>query len=220
MCQIHEMYKEWYFIYQNCEILRFRWCQFYLLAIERNIFTVRVHACSLDQNSGPDVRYIRHSCTEFWPEPCVWWSKTQNSQEHHPEALSMLNYKTRAFQRYPNLALWNFVRFDFSTWDSPYTIRLQSFIGLLTSKPENGVLEGPDFERFWLSWSTFPDPGSIAILNLQIPIFSLIPISMHFDEKNFSLIMEVDLWRHHLMTSQGGVYKKGTRRILKLWGPN
>ena len=55
------------------------------------------------------------------------------------------------------------------------------------------VAEVPVFELFYSSLGTFPDHGSIVILNLQILIFPTIPKSLHFEELFLSLIKVVGL---------------------------
>ena len=63
----------------------------------------------------------------------------------------------------------------------------------LTSNHEKDALEVPDFELIYCSLGTFPDHGSIAILNLQILLSPTVPKSTVFEETFFSLIVGVGL---------------------------
>ena len=63
----------------------------------------------------------------------------------------------------------------------------------LTSNHEKDALEVSDFKLIYCSSDTFPDHGSIAILNLQILLSPTVPKSTVFEETFFSLIMGVGL---------------------------
>ena len=67
-----------------------------------------------------------------------------------------------------------------------------------SSNHPNDVIEVPDFKTRYLLRNSFPDPSSNAIMNRDNHIFRLVPNLGGFEEKNFSLKVEGDLWRHHL----------------------